>query len=147
MFSIFFSLLPILQALSAGITIWGFYNTPAFTDTVVTYGASAVAESTFWSDLLNSIGSIVIGSGGLVATWIAQHRTGAKSELYSAIVNLIGQPTNTLAILRVAFAFIDILAAKWGTDPKDIEAIQFLRDWLTAKFTDETKQSNPFTNK
>lgn len=125
-------LLTAFQFLAAGLTIWGFFNTPGVADTVVTYGASG-PDSPDMTDWMSSAGSIVFGLGTFAASWFAQHKLGGKSELYMAVMALIANPTNAQNLMRATLAIISVLEQKWSSDPEDIKALEFIKQWLVTK--------------
>lgn len=145
MFGLILTFLPILQFISAGITIWGFCNTPALTDTVVEYGAFGADQSPDISMWINSVGSIIVGLGGFIGSWFAQGKTGAKSELATAVWELIKSPNNTIAVVRVGLAFISILEDKYVNNADDQKAIDFFKNWLATKLS-VLKQPNALAN-
>lgn len=112
-------LLPILQAVAACFTIWGVAHTAGTADTVVHYGVGADGPSP--AEWMNSVGSIVIGLAGFLATHVFAKQAGVKSEAMLALVAYLADRRDAAAQRRLGLAAIDLLETLFASNVKDSE--------------------------
>lgn len=129
----FVILLPILQAIAACCTIFGFVNTPRVADTVVTYGISAdeAPNAAMW---MNSVGSIALGVGTWIVTLIMKKKIGYDNPLYKAALSLIHKPNDKLTVWTCYIESVDAFYLKFGDPATDTEAIAYIKKYATDKF-------------
>lgn len=142
-------ILPLLQACSALITIWGFVNVAPTTEAVVTYGVygDAAPDAMSW---VNSYGSIAIGIIGMIASkWFARS-SGAQGELMVAGIAWIKAPNDNAAIRRLAFAVVDWMEAMYIASHPTMPAAEKVEwdntiAWLRTKFATPVNPVVPVT--
>ena len=126
-------ILPILQAISCLITIWGVAHISNTTDTIITYGAGADGPTSM--EWINSFGSIAIGVIGWLSTHWAAKKQGATSELVLAFGAWVINRNDPATIRRLAFAGLDLIEELFV--PKTSEDAKFVSEaigWLRAHF-------------
>lgn len=124
-----------LQAIAACFTIFGAFHAPDVTQAVVTYGVSAdsAPNAAMW---FNSYGSMAIGIGTYVVSWVMKNKLGMTNPVYLIVLAWLKNPTDKIAIWQLVMAGIDVFVAKFvpTQDAADIEVIAYIKNWLTTKF-------------
>lgn len=122
MFSL--GILGFLQALAAIATIWGVAHTADTTSTVVAYGAAGDLAPTAM-EWMNSFGSIAVGIGGFVVTYLLKKK--AYSGLLLAVVQELRTPEDPVAIRNLALALCDWLESRYANNTAQSSEI---RTWF-----------------
>ena len=134
MLALFGGILPLLQAISSLIALWGLIHVGGTTETIITYGA-AEATSSEW---FNSFGSLALGAIGWAATYFTQKRQGSTSELIGAFTSWIVDRNDAAKLRRLRLATIDLAEVIFKgivTTQEDKEYLAATVAWLRLKST------------
>jgi hypothetical protein len=133
---VLFSIIPILQAISALFSLWGFAHLGGTTEAVITYGASEVSPQ----EWINSYGSLALGVVGWVTThFVNKRQPSSTSELIASFVAWAANRNDPATRRRLALAAIDTLETLFVfSDKADSEYFQQTLVWLRSHYASST---------